>query len=105
MDKHLIDFNTYEWVKPMVGAQYKAYINGNTKLRIVEFSEGLIEPDWCKKGHSGIVLKGECNISFNGEIEHFKEGDIIHIPTGEEDKHMVVMDKGGWVQMLLFEQL
>ena len=105
MGKHLIDFDTYEWVKPMAGAQYKAFMNGNTKIRIVEFSEGLIEPDWCQKGHSGVVLKGECNIDFNGKIEHFTEGDIIHIPKGKEDKHMVMIDKDGWVQMLLFEQV
>lgn len=105
MEKHLIDFNKFEWIKPMIGAQYKAYINGNIKIRIVEFSEGLIEPDWCKNGHTGYVIKGECNIDFNGNIEHYKEGDIIHIPSGEADKHMVIMDKGGWVQMLLFEQV
>jgi len=105
MEKHLIDFDTYEWFKPMAGTQYKVFINGNTKIRIVEFSEGLVESDWCKKGHSGVVLKGECNINFNGEIEHLKKGDIIHIPTSEDDKHIVVMDKGGWVQMLLFEQV
>lgn len=105
MEKHLIDFDTYEWVKPMTGAKYKVFINENIKIRIVEFSEGLVEPDWCKKGHSGFVLEGECNINFNGVIEHFKKGDIIHIPTSEEDKHMVIMDKGSWVQMLLFEQI
>ena len=105
MKNHLINFDTYEWVRPMVGVQYKAFINGNTKIRIVEFSEGLVEPDWCKKGHSGFILDGECSINFNGAIEYFKKGDIFHIPTSEEDKHMVIMNAGALVKILLFEQI
>lgn len=103
--EHGIDFDKQEWTIPMEGARYKAFTNGNVKIRIVEFSEGLVEPDWCRKGHSGVVLEGECKIDFNGEMEYYKKGDVFHIPTGEEDKHMVMMDQGGWVKLLLFEQI
>lgn len=102
---HKVEFNKIEWIEAAIGFKYKAFIGGNQKIRLVEFSEGLKEPDWCKNGHSGYVVDGECKIDFNGKIECFNKGDILHIPTSEEDKHMVMMDKGGWVQMILFEQI
>jgi len=102
---HLIDFSAVDWCTPAEGVRYKAFISGKQRIRLVEFSEGLIEPDWCKSGHSGYVLAGEFDISFNGTIEHYNTGDCLHIPSGEDDKHMVQMKTGGWVQLLLFEQI
>ena len=101
--KHLIEFERMEWVTPAAGVRYKAYICGNQRVRLLEFSEGVIEPDWCMNGHAGYVLEGECQIDFNGSMESFTVGDAFFIPEGTEDKHMITMSKGGWVQMILFE--
>jgi len=102
---HNVEFSKIEWTEAAIGFRYKAFISGKQKIRLVEFSEGLKEPTWCKNGHSGYVVEGECKIDFNGKLEYLKKGDVFHIPTSEEDKHMVMMDKGGWVQMVLFEQI
>ena len=64
MDKHLFDFEEMEWTNGSVGMRYKKFIGGNQQLRLVEFSEGFIEPDWCLKGHAGIVLDGEFALDF-----------------------------------------
>jgi quercetin dioxygenase-like cupin family protein len=102
---HLINFNNLEWITPAAGVRYKAYINNNQRIRLVEFSEGFIESDWCMNGHGGYVLDGSMSIDFNTHIEHYKKGDIFFIPKGESDKHKVIMKTGGWVQLLLFETL
>lgn len=101
--KHHVDFGKMEWISPAPGVRYKAFVSGTQRIRLVEFSEGLVEPDWCKNGHSGLVLDGACRISFDGSIEYLHKGDVFHIPSGKGDQHMVIMDKGEWVQLLLFE--
>lgn len=74
-------------------------------MRLVEFSEGFIEPDWCMNGHAGYIIAGEFTLDFNGRQERFKKGDILFIPTGEADKHKAVLKKGEQVLILLFEIL
>lgn len=103
--KHLIDFNKLDWTIPAPGVRYRAFVTGNQRIRLIEFAESFSESDWCRYGHAGYIIDGECDIDFCGIIEHFKKGDTIFIPQGEEDKHKVLMGKDGWVQMLLFESI
>jgi quercetin dioxygenase-like cupin family protein len=103
MYNHLVDFDKIEWISPAKGVRYKALVSGNQRLRLVEFSEGFVEPDWCLNGHAGYVLEGGFKTDFNGRLERFEQGDTIFIPRGEGDKHKVVMDKGEKVLLLLFE--
>ena len=102
---HQIDFSKMEWITPAIGVKYKTFINATQRIRLVVFSEGFVEPDWCLHGHSGLVLDGACRINFNGSIEYLQKGDVFHIETGKNDKHMVIMGKDEWIQILLFEQL
>jgi quercetin dioxygenase-like cupin family protein len=101
--KHLVEFAPMDWVAPAAGVRYKAFVQGNQRIRLVEFSEGFVEPHWCLNGHAGYVLDGSFTIDYNGQIEHYQKGDVIFIPKGENDKHKVIMQPGGWVQLLLFE--
>jgi quercetin dioxygenase-like cupin family protein len=80
-------------------------VNGSQQIRLVEFSYGFIEPDWCSKGHAGYVMDGEFANDYSGTIERYKAGDIIFIPKGERDKHKAVLGKGEKVTLLLFEVL
>lgn len=102
---HLINFESIDWIEPAIGVRYKFFQNGNQRVRLVEFSEGFDENGWCLKGHVGYVLDGTYSIDYDGNIEHYKQGDVAFIPKGEKDKHKVIMDVGGWVQLLLFEIL
>ena len=100
---YLVEFDKMPWNESAKGIRTKTFINGNQQIRIAEFSEGFIEPDWCQKGHAGYVLDGEFSNDYNGELERYKKGDIVFIPKGEEAKHKAVLGKGEKVTLLLFE--
>ena len=102
----IVDFENMEWNESVKGLRYKCYINGSQQIRLVEFSEGFVESDWCKKGHMGYVLDGSFAIdygNYDGNIEKYKKGDVIFIPKGEQSKHKAVLAKGEKVTLLLFE--
>lgn len=76
---HKVHFDEIPWVETSKYSRAKAFIHGNQQIRMVEFREGFTEPDWCRKGHAGIVLEGAFSSDFNGKIEYFKKGDIVMI--------------------------
>jgi len=87
MDERKIDFASLHWQTPLPGARYKTAQQGNRRLRMVEFTEGFVEPDWCVEGHIGYVLEGKMDVDFNGEIVRYSAGDGLMIPMGEENQH------------------
>ena len=100
---YLIRFELLPWIEPALGIRYKIYKNGNQQIRLAEFSDGFIEPDWCHKSHAGYVLEGSFTNDYSGKPEHYKTGDFFFIPSGEEHKHKVIMANGEKVLVLLFE--
>jgi quercetin dioxygenase-like cupin family protein len=100
---YLIEFDKMSWNEPAKGVRTKVFINGNQQVRLVEYSEGFIEHDWCRKGHAGFVLNGEFSIDYSGILERYKKRDVIFIPKGEEAKHKAILKKGEKVTLLLFE--
>ena len=82
-----IDFRILDWQSPLPGARYKAAQQEGRRLRMVEFTKGFVEPDWCTKGHIGYVLDGEIDVDFNGTIVRFTAGDGVMISKGEENRH------------------
>ncbi|MHC4157402.1 MAG: cupin domain-containing protein [Planctomycetota bacterium] len=94
MERYKVDFESMPWESPMTGVRFKAHEQGGSKLRLVEFSEDFVEPDWCRKGHIGYVLEGQMEVNFDGKVIVFSPGDGIFIPAGEEHKHkgMVVTE-------------
>jgi len=102
---HLISFEALPWIEPAACIRYKLYKNGRQQIRLAEFSDGFMEPDWCRKGHAGYVLQGSFANDYNGKLECYKTGDSFFIPSGEEHKHKVIMARGEKVLVLLFEVL
>lgn len=102
---HLIDFDAIPWNEPAKGVRTKAMIKDNQQIRLVEFSYGFVELDWCLNGHAGYVFDGEFAIDYSGAIERYKAGDVILIPKGENDKHKAILCDGEKVTLLLFEIL
>ncbi|MHC4798107.1 MAG: phosrestin, partial [Planctomycetota bacterium] len=86
------------------GVRFKTCQQGGKQLRLVEFTRGFVEPDWCTKGHIGYVLEGQLEVDFERDIVVFKTGDGLFIPAGEENKHMakVLSDV---VRIVLVEEL
>ena len=102
---HLIDFDALSWDEPVKGVRSKTIVKGNQQLRLVEFSFGFVESDWCIMGHAGNVLEGEFTIDYSGTLERYQAGDIFFIPKGENDKHKAILGEGEKVLLLLFEML
>jgi hypothetical protein len=87
MEECKIDFNSMAWKSTANGSRFKMFQEGNTKLRIVEFTKSFCEQDWCTKGHVGLVLEGEGDVDFNGKTVKYLPGDGVFIPAGLEYKH------------------
>jgi hypothetical protein len=86
MEASRIPFESMEWQSAAPGLRYKVYRSGNKQMRLLEHSQEFIEPDWCVKAHSGLVLKGELEIDFHGRIVRFPEGSGLFISAGEKHK-------------------
>ena len=100
---YLVEFEKLPWQEPSPGIRFKAVRVGSQQIRMVEFSAGFVEPDWCQKGHAGYVLSGEYSIDYTGWLERYRSGDIILIPSGQEAQHKAVLAAGEQVTLLLFE--
>lgn len=87
MKEYKVLFNDMQWQSLAKGVRSKSFVQGNRKLRLVEFSKGFIEEDWCAKGHIGYVLEGALKVDFSGEMIEFRAGDGVFIPAGAEHKH------------------
>jgi hypothetical protein len=104
MDECKVDFNSLSWQSPTKGVRFKAFLHGNRRLRLVEFSDEFVELEWCMKGHIGYVLEGEGEIDFSGQIVKYSSGDGVFIQAGLEHKHKLkVLSKT--IQMVLVEDI
>ncbi len=82
-----IQFDKLDWQTPLPGVRYKAFRQNGKQLRLVEFTPDFVEPDWCEKGHAGIVLSGELDVEFKNQVVRYPEGSAIFIPSGAENGH------------------
>ena len=103
MENHLIKFDLLDWITPAKGIRYKKFKNGSNVIRLLEFSEGFLEEEYCPKGHACYVLEGCFNIEYTGKLETYAAGDVIYIPAGKEDKHKAIISKGERVLLLMYE--
>jgi quercetin dioxygenase-like cupin family protein len=105
LNTHKIIFDSIAWTDAGTGVRFKAFVHGSQRLRLVEFSEGFVEPDWCTRGHASIVLDGSFSIDFHGSIERYEKDDVVFIPSGEAERHKAMLGNGEKVTLLLFELL
>jgi quercetin dioxygenase-like cupin family protein len=82
-----IDFEEIEWSAAAPGARFKAAERDGVRVRLLEFTTQFVETDWCRKGHTGVVLEGTLEIDFSGRRSRFEAGQALHIPAGEPGKH------------------
>lgn len=103
MTENLIHFKNIDWESPQKGVQEKIYSEGEKRLRLLKLEEDFVEKYWCLKGHIGFVVEGEMKIDFDGKIEEYKQGDGLWINEGEPSRHKVMIEKGKYVLLILFE--
>lgn len=89
MSGYRIDFDGIDWEEPMAGVRHKIVVQGDTKLRLVEYFKSM-EPHWCSRGHVGMILEGEFEIRYDDCKEVYAPGDGVFIPPGDEHRHMAV---------------
>ena len=104
MNEQLIRFKNIDGKKTSNGIEQKVYSQDGKKMRLLKFFDNFREVDWCTKGHTGFVLKGEMKIDFNGHIKKYKKGDGLWISKGLPTKHKVIIEKGKQVELILFEE-
>jgi quercetin dioxygenase-like cupin family protein len=87
MQMFKVDFDTLEWQAPLPGARFKVHRANGKQIRLVEFTPEFVEPDWCEKGHVGMVLEGTIEVGFRGETVVYQAGDGVFIPAGASGGH------------------
>lgn len=79
-------FDTMAWESPAPYVRIKAIRRNGVQLRVVEFTRGFAEHDWCEKRHIGYVLSGEISIETPEGVTHVHEGQGI-VLSGVHAKH------------------
>ena len=87
MNTSPIVFDQIEWQSPQPGMRCKVFRDGSRQIRLVEFSHQFVEAQWCDKAHVGMVLSGELDIDFSGQVVRFPEGSALLIPPGASHAH------------------
>lgn len=87
MNTRKIDFGELPWESPAPGVRVKSFQDSGKRLRVVELTREFVEPDWCEKGHLGVVPKGELEIDFRGRLVRYPEGSGIFISAGPSSGH------------------
>jgi quercetin dioxygenase-like cupin family protein len=82
-----VQFDSMEWQHALPGSRFKAFRDGTKQLRLIEFTSEFVEPEWCEKGHVGIILEGELEIDFMGQLVRYPEGSGIFILSGTSSAH------------------
>jgi hypothetical protein len=76
MKRVLIEFDKLPWESPRPGVRYKAFVSGTQQLRLLEFSDGFEEKEWCTKGHAFYVLDGLLLLRMKNGVVRMKAGQI-----------------------------
>lgn|SRR5262245_27733314 len=87
MSDFKVDFSSMEWQSRRQGARHKLFQQGSRQLRLVKFTSGEVDPNWCTHGHISLVLSGALEIDFGGRVVSYAECDGIFIPSGHESAH------------------
>lgn len=101
----LVRFDDLPWESPAPGVRFKAFVRGSQRLRLLEFSEGFEEKDWCTKGHAIHVLNGSFTLRMRDRDLRLQAGDVGFLAAGEADAHKALLRAGDRVLLLLFEVL
>ncbi|MEK6258661.1 MAG: cupin domain-containing protein [Planctomycetota bacterium] len=87
METYKILFDQIEWQSSQPGVRFKVAGDGSRPARLVEFTNEFVEREWCEKGHAGLVLSGELEIDFSGQVVRYPEGSALLIPGGTRHAH------------------
>jgi quercetin dioxygenase-like cupin family protein len=81
-----LEFETIAWESPGPNVRFKAIRKNGVQLRLLEFSRGFVEHDWCSKKHIGYVLAGELALEMPEGTVRVRAGEGI-VLSGPDAKH------------------
>jgi quercetin dioxygenase-like cupin family protein len=82
-----IPFPKIPWQSKAPGQRQKALQQEGKQIRVMEITPEFVEPDWCTKGHIGMVLEGTMELEFKHQTFIYQPGDAFMIPAGAEHGH------------------
>jgi quercetin dioxygenase-like cupin family protein len=82
-----IVFRDIPWESPAPGLETKTVVQGDKRLRLVQFGRDFVEPEWCTRGHAGFMLEGAIEVDIDGTVVRYQAGDGLLIPAGEATRH------------------
>jgi uncharacterized cupin superfamily protein len=100
-----VRFEGLPWESPSPGVRFKAFVAGAQRIRLLEFSEGFEEADWCTRGHAIYVLEGSFTLRMREREVRMEAGEVGYLAAGEADAHKAVLGSDERVRLLLFEVL
>ena len=80
------EFAAVPWETPARNVRFKAITKNGVQLRLLEFSRGFVEHDWCTRKHIGYVLSGELAIELPEGVVRIREGEGL-VLSGSGAKH------------------
>jgi quercetin dioxygenase-like cupin family protein len=101
MNSCRVDFDALPWINPAPGVRYKVHKLGHRQLRLAEFAEGFVEPDWCTKGHVGYVLAGTGVLQLENQTVPLGPGDGVFLQAGPDWKHKLKVTAGPFLVVLV----
>ncbi len=99
----LVPFDQLPWESPAPGARFKAYVRGAQRLRLLEFSPGFEEAEWCTRGHAVHVLEGSLTLRLRDGEVRLRRGDVAFLEAGDGHAHRAVLGAHEHARLLLFE--
>ena len=103
MEAMRVDFEGLPWRSPAAGVREKAVRRGSQRLRLLEFTAGFEEREWCRSAHAFTVVEGSFALQFRHGRERFRVGDCVLLPAGETHAHRAVVGADEHVRLLVFE--
>jgi hypothetical protein len=82
-----IVFRRTPWESGVPGLKTKTVVQGDKRLRLVQFDLDFVEQEWCTRGHAGFMLEGAMEVDIDGTIVGYQAGDGLLIPAGEATRH------------------
>lgn len=83
-----VAFADQEWQPALGGtARLKRMVRGGKVFRLVELTPASAHPHWCEVGHVGMIVEGDLELAFDGDMVRLSAGDALCIPHGSADRH------------------
>ena len=93
MDGPKVAFDEVPWEILAPGSRHKLVVRDGRRLRLLELDERFVEPDWCTRGHFGVVVSGTLRLDTPEGEAILQPGDALALPAGARHKASVAQGR------------